>query len=123
MNRKLLILLLFIVASTLSFVFGNTAGAKAKKANITEIGFQKDAEYYYTFYINLGKEETAPLAYVQVQKNSTGAILKLEGFKGDVAYWKGPQFIIKDEVTVSFYDGDKLIEKKLKGVIEGGVKM
>ncbi|PSL26342.1 hypothetical protein [Chitinophaga ginsengisoli] len=123
MNKKLLTLLFCVAVSTLSFVFGNAADAKVAKATFTEIGYQKDADYYYTFYINLGKEDAPPLAYVQVQKNATGTILKLENFKGYVAYWKGSQFAIRNEATVSFYDGEKLVEKKLTGVIEGGVKM
>ncbi|UPK66761.1 hypothetical protein [Chitinophaga filiformis] len=123
MNKKVLYLLFFIAASTFTFIFGNAADAKVVKATFTEIGYQKDADYHYTFYINLGKDETISLAYVQVQSNATGEVLKLDSFKGYVAYWKGSQFIIKNEATVSFFDGDKLVSKALKGVIEGGMKM
>ncbi|MCF6405217.1 hypothetical protein L3C95_20100 [Chitinophaga filiformis] len=123
MNKKVLYLLFFIAASTFSFIFGNAADAKVAKATFTEIGYQKDADYHYTFYINLGKEETISLAYIQVQSNATGEVLKLNSFKGFVAYWKGSQFTIRNEATVSFFDGDKLVSKTLKGVIEGGVKM
>lgn len=123
MNKRVLYLLFFIVAYTLSSIFGNGADAKVAKATFTEIGYQKDANYYYTFYINLSKEETTSLAYIQVQNNITGEILKLDSFKGNVAIWKGSQFTIKDEATVSFFDGEKLVSKKLTGVIEGGIKM
>ncbi|SDF48451.1 hypothetical protein [Chitinophaga filiformis] len=123
MSKKLLTLLFCIAVSTFSLFYGNAADAKVAKATFTEIGYQKDADYYYTFYVNLGKDDTTPLAYIQVQKNATGTVLKLENFKGNVAYWKGSQFTIRNEATVSFYDGEKLVEKKLTGVIEGGVKM
>jgi len=123
MSKKLLTLLFCIAVSTFSLFYGTAADAKVAKATFTEIGYQKDADYYYTFYINLGKEETISLAYIQVQSNATGQVLKLDGFKGYVGYWKGSQFTIKNEATVSFFDGDKLVTKALKGVIEGGVKM
>ena len=123
MNKRALYLLFFVIACTLSSFFGNRVDAKVAKATFTEIGYQKDADYYYTFYIVLSKEQTMSLAYVQVQSNATGQVLKLDSFKGNVAYWKGSQFTIKDEATVSFFDGEKLVSKKLTGVIEGGVKM
>lgn len=122
MNKRALYLLFFAVVCTLSVIFGKAADAKIK-ATFTEIGYQKDADYYYTFYINLSKEEVTSLAYIQVQNNATGQLLKLDNFKGTVSYWKGSQFTIKDSATVSFYDGDKLVTKKLTGVIEGGMKM
>ncbi|TWV93341.1 hypothetical protein [Chitinophaga pinensis] len=123
MNKRALYLLFFIAVVAVSSIFGKGADAKIAKATFTEIGFQKDASYYYTFYINLSKEEVTSLAYIQVQNNATGQLLKLDNFKGDVAYWKGSQFMIKDTATVSFFDGDKLVTKKLIGVIEGGMKM
>lgn len=123
MNKRVLYLLFFIVACTLSSIFGNGADAKVAKATFTEIGHQKDANYYYTFYVSLSKEQHTSIAYIQVQNNNTGEILKLDSFKGYVAYWKGSQFIIKGEATVSFFDGENLVSKKLTGVIEGGIKM
>ncbi|MBW8684502.1 hypothetical protein [Chitinophaga rhizophila] len=125
MNKRALYLLFFVVACTLSSFFGNGADAKIAKASFTEIGYQKDASYYYTFYINMSKEDVSntSLAYIQVQHNGTGQLMKMESFKGDVTYWKGSQFMIKDSATVSFFDGEKLITRKLTGVIEGGMKM
>ncbi len=123
MNKRVLYLLFFIFACTFTSTFGNRVDTKVAKAAFTEIGYQKDAEYYYTFYIVLSKEQTTSIAYIQVQSNATGQVLKLESFKGDVSFWKGTQFTIKDEASVSFYDGDKLVSKKLKGVIDGGMKM
>jgi hypothetical protein len=123
MNKRALYLLFFVIACTLTSIFGNAADAKIAKASFTEIGYQKDADYYYTFYINLSKEEITSLAYIQVQNSATGQLLKLEGFKGNVTYWKGSQFMIKDTATVTFFDGDKVVSKKLSGVIEGGMKM
>jgi hypothetical protein len=122
MNKRILHLLFFTVACILSLTFTNGADAKVAKATFTEIGYQKDAAYIYTFYINLSKEQLTSISYIQVQ-NSTGSVLKLEGFDGKVAYWKGSQFTIKDTATVSFYDGDKLVTKNLTGLIEGGVKL
>jgi len=123
MNKRLLHLLFFTVVCVCSFAFVKGVNAKIAKATFTEIGYQKDADYYYTFYINMSKDEVTSIAYIQVQNNGSGAVLKLDSFKGKVAYWKGPQFAIKDTATVSFFDGDKLVTKKLTGVIDGGVKL
>lgn len=123
MNKRALYLLFFVIACTLSSFFGNRVDAKVAKAAFTEIGYQKDTDYYYTFYIVLSKEQTMSLAYIQVQSNTTGQVLKLDSFKGEVSIWKGNMFTIKDEASVSFFDGDKLISKKLRGVIDGGMKM
>lgn len=96
------------------------ASPNKDKAGFTEIGHQTDGNYYYTFYADLSKDPNA-IAYIQVQRNSTGEILKLDNFRGNVLFGK-PLFSIKDKATVSFYDGAKLISKDLTGVIEGGVK-
>lgn len=123
MNKRLLLLSFFTIVCACSLAFVKGVNAKIAKATFTEIGYQKDADYYYTFYVNLSKEEVTSIAYIQVQNSGNGTVLKLDSFKGQVAYWKGPQFIIKDTATVVFFDGDKQVTKKLTGVIDGGVKL
>lgn len=119
MNKRALYLVLtvFFVMTSLGNLIANPENGKK---GFTEIGHQTDGNYYYTFYADLSKDPNA-IAYIQVQKNSTGEILQLDNFKGKVLFGK-PLFSIKEKATVSFYDGSKLISKDLTGVIEGGVK-
>jgi hypothetical protein len=48
-------------------------------------------------------------------------VLTLDDFSGTVLFQKSQKFTINNKMTVSFYDGDKLISKDLKGLIEGGI--
>jgi hypothetical protein len=118
MNKRALNLLL-IVTVAITFFFTLAANASTHKNGFTEIGYQTDGHYYYTFYADLSRDPNA-IAYIQVQKNATGEVLKLDNFKGKVLV--GARFTIKDKATVSFYDGATLISKDLTGVIEGTVK-
>lgn len=122
MKKRALYLLLTAFIGVLSSFRTIDADTKIDDKSFTEIGFQKDGSYYYTFYTDLTKEAPHPIAYIQVQNGTTGEVLKLSDFRGKVIYYRGAQFTIKDTARVSFYDGDKLISKELTGVIEGGVK-
>jgi hypothetical protein len=119
MIKRALYLFLAIVL-VMTSVSNLIATPKKGNTGFTEIGHQTDGSYYYTFYADLSKDPNA-IAYIQVQKNSTGEILKLDNFKGKVLFGK-PLFTIKDKATVSFFDGSSLVSKDLTGVIEGGVK-
>jgi hypothetical protein len=121
MRKRALNLFLIVVLAISSFC---TLVVNADNRNFpfTEIGYQADEQYYYTFYADLSKDGPNAIAYIQVQKNTTGEILKLDNFNGKVLHLKAAQFTIKDKATVSFFDGNKLISKDLKGTIKGGVK-
>ncbi len=121
MRKRALYLLLIVVVAMSSFCTF-VVKANSDKFPFTEIGFQKDENYYYTFYADLSKDGPNAIAYIQVQRNTTGEILKLDNFNGKVLHLKATQFTIKDKATVSFFDGSSLISKDLKGAIEGGVK-
>ncbi|MBW8687117.1 hypothetical protein [Chitinophaga rhizophila] len=119
MIKRVLYLFLTIV-TVMTFLGNSIAATQPNKPGFTEIGHQTDGNYYYTFYADLSKAPDA-IAYIQVQKNTTGEVLPLDNFKGKVLFGR-PLFSIKDKATVSFYDGATLISKDLTGVIEGGVK-
>lgn len=121
MTKRALNLFLIVALAIFSFCT-SVANAHNDKFPFTEIGYQVDENYYYTFYADLSKDGPNAIAYIQVQKNTTGEILKLDNFAGKVLHLRAAQFSIKDKATVSFFDGNKLISKDLKGVIEGGVR-
>jgi hypothetical protein len=122
MKKSALSLLLAVITCVLSSFRTIDVDAKIITPTFAEIGYQSDDNYYYTFYADLSKDAPNPIVYIQVQKNNTGEVLKLDDFKGKVHYWKATQFTIKDTATVSFFDGSKLISKDLVGLIKGGVK-
>ena len=121
MTKRALNLFLVVMLAMFSF---STSIAKAGdlKPPFTEIGYQTDGDYYYTFYVDLSKDGPNAIAYIQVQRNTTGEILKLDNFNGKVILVNPIQFSIKDKATVSFFDGSKLISKDLKGALQGSVK-
>jgi len=118
-QRALCLVLIVFTAITTLHTFSANAGNR--KAGFTEIGHQTDGNYHYTFYADLSKDPNT-IAYIQVQKNSTGEVLKLDAFKGKVIFANPARFAIKDKATVSFFDGSKLVSKDLTGMIDGGVK-
>lgn len=122
MKKSALYLLLTVLIGVLSSFRTIEVDARIDDKSFTEIGYQKDGSYFYTFYTDLTKDAPHPIVYIQVQKGTTGEVLKLSDFKGKVIYFRGAQFSIKDTATVSFYDADKLVSRNLTGVIEGGVK-
>jgi hypothetical protein len=97
------------------------AQKKVAVPTVTEIGFQKDGMYFYTFYADLSKGSPNPITFMQVQKVSNGKVLTVDDFSGAVVLWKTQKFTIDKKMTVSFYDGDKLITKDLTGAIEGTI--
>lgn len=120
MTKRALNLFLIVMMALCSFT--SVANANDNKPPFTEIGYQTDGNYYYTFYVDLSKDAPNAIAYIQVQKNATGEILKLDNFSGKVVLLNPIKFSIKDKATVSFFDGDQLISKDLKGAIDGSVK-
>ncbi|MCF6405101.1 hypothetical protein L3C95_19520 [Chitinophaga filiformis] len=120
MTKRALNLFLIVIMALSSFI--SVAKASNDRPPFTEIGYQTDGNYYYTFYVDLSKDGPNAIAYIQVQKNSTGEVLKLDNFSGKVMLLNPVKFSIKDKATVSFYDGNKLISKDLKGALEGSVK-
>jgi hypothetical protein len=119
--KKIVLSLIMIVSIGLLSSFTN-APVKVATPTVTEIGFQKDGNYYYTFYADLSKASPNPITYMQVQKVSNGKVLTLDDFSGSVVLRKTLKFTINDKMTVSFYDGDKLVTKDLTGSIEGSVQ-
>jgi hypothetical protein len=119
MKKLLLSLVVIAVACTL-FSF-TILQKKVATPTVTEIGYQKDGAYLYTFYADLSKASPNPITYMQVQRVTNGKVLTLDDFSGSVLFQKSQKFTINDKMTVSFYDGDKLVTKDLKGLIEGGI--
>src|SRR4051812_8600333 len=118
--KKLSLSLFMIAIAAVLFSFA-PAQKKVAVPTVTEIGFQKDGMYYYTFYADLSKGSPNPITFMQVQKVSNGKVLTIDDFSGTVLFWKTQKFTINKKMTVSFYDGDKLITKDLTGMIEGEV--
>jgi len=118
--KKLSLSLFMIAIASVLFSF-TTAQKKVAVPTVTEIGFQKDGMYYYTFYADLSKASPNPITFMQVQKVSNGKVLTIDDFSGTVLFWKTQKFTINKKMTVSFYDGDKLVTKDLSGMIEGGI--
>jgi hypothetical protein len=109
-----------IAMASVLFSF-TTVQKKVAVPTVTEIGFQKDGMYFYTFYADLSKGSPNPITFMQVQTVKNGKILELDDFSGAVLFLKKQKFTIKDKMTVSFYDGDKLITKDLTGALEGSI--
>lgn len=118
---KKLSLSLFMIAIASVLLSFTVANNKVAVPTVTEIGFQKDGMYFYTFYADLTKGSPNPITYMQVQKVSNGKVLTIDDFSGSVVLWKTQKFTINKKMTVSFYDGDKLITKDLTGAIEGAI--
>jgi hypothetical protein len=118
---KKLLLSLFVIAVACTLFSFSILKQKVTTPTVTEIGYQKDGSYLYTFYADLSKASPNPITYMQVQKITNGTVLILDDFSGSVFFQKTQQFTINKKMTVSFYDGDKKITKDLKGLIEGGI--
>lgn len=118
--KKLSLSLFLIAIASVLFSF-TPAQKKVAVPTVTEIGFQKDGMYYYTFYADLSKGSPNPITFMQVQKVSSGKVLTIDDFSGAVVLFKTQKFSIDKKMTVSFYDGDKLISKDLTGMIEGPI--
>ncbi|SFD75356.1 hypothetical protein SAMN05518672_10373 [Chitinophaga sp. CF118] len=118
---KKLSLSLFMIAIASVLLSFTTPQKKVAIPTVTEIGYQKDGMYYYTFYADLSKASPNPITYMQIQKVSNGKVLTLDDFSGTVLLGQFQKFTINKKMTVSFYDGDKLITKDLTGLIEGAI--
>lgn len=112
---------LFLIVMMAMFSFTAIARTGDVPFPFTEIGHQVDENYYYTFYLDLSKDGPNAIAYIQVQKNTTGEVLKLNSFSGKVQF-RAARFSIENKATVSFYDGNNLISRDLKGSIDGAIK-
>jgi hypothetical protein len=120
MKQLSLSLTLAVIASML-FSF-TPFQKKVATPTVTEIGYQKDGMYFYTFYADLSKGSPNPITFMQVQKVTTGKDLTVDDFSGTVLLQKTQRYAVNKTMTVSFYDGDKLIKKDLSGIIEGSVQ-
>lgn len=120
--KKVLLSLCMIVMAFVLFSFKSDKKKKVAATTVTEIGFQQDGMYLYTFYADLSKSSPNPITYMEVQKMSTGKRLKTDDFSGTVQLNKQQIFTINEKISVSFFDGRKKVKKDLTGSIEGNVQ-
>jgi hypothetical protein len=112
-------LFLFVMFATITLSSFSTNKAVIPPG--TGVGYQLDADYYYTFFADLTTSSPYPLTYIEVQRLSTGEVLTGNSFSGTVLHSRFLMYTINGTATVSFYDNGVLVTKSLTGFIEGGI--